>query len=178
MRSKIFIFLTIALISAAFSGCGGPPSPNSNGGNTNTANGNTNNPLETTKAPVEQTTNNAPTLTPVFKAYCAAYVKKDEAALRNAYSSDSVKDIEKQMKGEGIKTFVEYLALDQLSNEVCEVRNEVITGDSATAEIRTKSYPNGIPAIFVKENGQWKVTNKSAVLDSVKSSATNTNTAK
>ena len=178
MRSKIFVFLVAILISVAFSACGGPGPTNANNGNGNVANGNANDPVATTKTTPEQTTNNAPTLTPVYKAYCAAWVKKDEAALRNAYSSDSVKDIEKQMKGEGIKTFVEYLALDQLSNESCEVRNEQITGDSAVAEVRTKAYPNGIKVIFVKENGEWKLTNKSPALDSVTSTAANSNTAK
>ena len=178
MRSKTFIFLAVILFSLAFSGCGGTTPPNSNVSNTNAANNNTNNTLETTKAAPEQTTNNAPTLTPVYKAYCAAYVKKDEAALRKAYSADSVKDIEKQMKADGVKTFVEYLALDKITNDPCEVRNEQITGDSAVAEIRTTGYPNGIKVIFVKENGEWKLTTKSPALDSVKPAAANSNTAK
>src|SRR5437899_144518 len=100
MRSKIFIILAISLVSLAFSACGGNAPSNANNGNTNVANGNSTNSLEPTKATPEQTTNNAPTLTPVFKAYCDAWVKNDEAALRKVYSSDTLKKFEEEMKTE------------------------------------------------------------------------------
>jgi len=178
MRSKIFNFLTIALISATFSGCGGTAPTNTNNGNSAAANDNASNSVETTKAPADPTMNNAPTLTPVFKAYCDAWVKNDEAALRKVYSSDTIKYFEGQMKEEKAKSLLKFLEDDKVSGKLCEVRNEAITGDSAVAEIRADAYPNGIKIVFVKEGGEWKMTNKSPALDSVKSSATNTNTAK
>ena len=162
----------------AFSGRGGNAPANSNNGNTNVANGNTNNPLEPTKATPEQTTNNAPTLTPVFKAYCDAWVKGDEAALRKVYSSDTIKYFEGQMKDEKQKSLLKFLEDDKVTGKVCEVRNEVITGDSAVAEIRADAYPNGIKITFVKENGEWKMTNKSPAIDAVKQTTANSNTAK
>ena len=178
MRTQVLIIFAVTVFSLALSGCGGTAPVNSTTNVANTTNINTNNPLQTTTPVPDQTTNNAPTLTPVYTAYCAAYVRKDEAALKKAYSSDSIKDIERQMKSEGVKTIVEFLALDGITNELCEVRNEQISGDSAMAEIRTQAYRNGLKVIFVKENGEWKLSTKSPDIDAVKPSAANSNTAK
>lgn len=156
-NALLFIFLSIA-----FTACGGG-TPNTNTPNTNSANvtaPNANNPLAVTTPTPKSTTNNASTLTPVYKAYCAAWVKKDEAGLRKVYSSDTLRDFEKQMRADGIKSLAEFLSDDQASNELCEVRNEQITGDTAVAEVRTKGYPNGVEIVFVKENGEWKMTNR------------------
>ena len=81
MRSRAIILAALTVLSLGLSGCGGPPTSNSNSANKPT--NNANNPLETKTPAPEQTTNNAPTLTPVFKAYCEAKVKNDEAGLRN-----------------------------------------------------------------------------------------------
>ena len=159
MRAKAPKFLTIFMISLMSFACGGTA-------NTNTAaNSNSTNPLETNKPAKDETTNAAPTLTPVFKAYCDAIVKKDEAALRKIYSADTLKYFEEEMKTEKIKSLLKYLEDDAVSGKICEVRNEIITGDKAIAEIRADSYPNGIKIEFVKENGEWKMTNKSPTLD-------------
>ena len=127
-----------------------------------------NNPLGVTTPTPAQTTNNAPTLTPVYKAYCAAMVKKDEAALRKIYSRDTIRYFEGEMKADGIKSLNEFLSDDQVTNDLCEVRNEQITGDSAVAEIRSKGYPNGIRVVFVKEDNEWKLTNRSPEVPSAK----------
>lgn len=161
------LFLTgLFAVSVVFSSCGGSGSQvNSSNANSTNSNvvavANSNNPLAVSTPTPEQTTNNAPTLTPVYKAYCAAMVKKDEAALRKIYSSDTIAYFEKEMKADGVKSLTEYLSDDQVTNDLCEVRNEQINGDSAVAEIRSKGYPNGIKVVFVKENGQWKLTNRS-----------------
>lgn len=165
---KSLYYLSVLLVTLLISGCGGGPEPVNNVGGGNSAITEANRPAANTKenplAPQtptpEATTNNAPTLTPVYKAYCAAWVKKDEAALRRIYSSDTIKDFEKNMKEEGIKTLVEYLSDDKASNELCEARNEKISGDTATAEVKTLGYPSGITVVFVKENGEWKLTNR------------------
>jgi hypothetical protein len=87
--------------------------------------------------------------------------KKDEAAIRKFYSSDSIKSFEEQMKADGIKSLIKFLETDKFGAK-CDIRNEVINGDNATAEIRGDSMPNGMKAVFVKENGEWKITNKIA----------------
>ena len=160
---KTYLLITAILAAFFLSACGDSgTNTNTNAGNRAAAPVNTNagGPLTPQTPTPEATTNNAPTLTPVYKAYCAAWTKKDEAALRKIYSSDTIADFEKKMKADGIKTLADFLSDDKASNELCEVRNEKITGDTATAEIKTLGYPNGFTAVFVKENGEWKLTNR------------------
>lgn len=165
MKAKSLIISALFLVSLISLGCGGAsnsPAPNGNANNTET------------KAPAaDPNANAAPTLTPVFKAYCDAWVKKDEAALRKVYSADTIKYFEAEMKAEKVKTLIKFLEDDAVTGKICEVRNEVITGDKAIAEIRADAYPNGIKIEFVKEDGEWKMTNKSPVLDAVKPNAAN-----
>jgi hypothetical protein len=175
MRNAILLSL-IAAVAAFAIACGGSNNGNSgNNGNTNAvAGGNDNNAVAVKTPTPEQTTNNAPTLTPVFKAYCDAMNKKDEAALRKIYSADTIKNFEEQMKANNIKSLLKFLEDDKVGN-TCEVRNEVITGDSAVAEIRAESYPNGIKVVFVKEGGEWKITNRSPAIEGMKPSTANSN---
>ncbi len=177
MRSQIVLSLAVGLFSVALASCGGAAPANSNSG-ANKVNANTTNPLETKKSEPEKVTNNAPTLTPVFKAYCDAWVKNDEAALRKIYSSDTVKFFEDEMKKEKVKSLVKFLqATDKVSGDPCEVANEKIDGDKAQARIRSDKYPNGIEVVFVKEDGEWKMTNRSPALD-LKKPAAEANSAK
>lgn len=161
MTKRPVLIVSLSLAAFLTFGCGGSSAPNSPANTaTNTADSN--------KPPSNEVTNNAPTLTPVFKAYCAAMAAKDEAGLRKAYSAETLKYFEEDMKSEKVKSLVKFLEGDMGEGKICEVRNEVITGDKAVAEIRADSYPNGIKIEFVKENGEWKMTNKSPALDAVK----------
>jgi len=170
------IVLLIVILAAA---CGGGTNTASN---TTTANNapanavkaNSNNPLETTKPPQEQTVNDAPTLSPVFKAYCSAIKAKDEAAIRKVYSQGTLKLFETQMKADKIPSLVKFLENDKI-DKICEIRNEQITGDRAVAEIKADWCPNGMKAVFVKENGEWKLTNESPDLNLKKAVETNSN---
>jgi hypothetical protein len=173
MRSQITFSLAAVLMSIVMAACGGSAPANSNTGITNTmVNANTTNPLEPKKSEPEKVTNNAPTLTPVFKAFCEAWVKNDEKALRSVYSQDTIKFFEEQMKQEKAKSLIKYLeATDKVSGTPCEVTNEKIEGDKAVATIHSDKYPRGIEIVFVKENGEWKMTNKSPALDLKKPAA-------
>lgn len=155
-------------------GCGGGAS--NQAGNV-AANG-ANNPLQTATPATDQVTNNAPTLTPVVKAYCAAMIKKDDAAIRKIYSRDTVKNFEAQMKEQKIKNLVTFLEDDKVSENLCEASNERIKGDTAIAKIQTDGYPKGIDVFFVKEDGEWKFTNENPVLDARKPAANSSNAAK
>jgi len=179
MRNAIFLSLLTAVAILAIACSGGGVSNNSSTiTNANTANVNTNNPLVIPTPTPEQTTNNAPTLTPVFKAFCDAVNKKDDAGLRKVLSSDALTSIQQQMKQQNVKTLSAYFEDDKYKT-TCEVRNEQITGDQAVAEIRGDSYPNGIKMVFVKEGGEWKLTNRSPAIESMKqSNSSNSKTAK
>lgn len=144
--------------------------------NTNTTTGNTTNPLSTTSAPEEATINNAPTLSPVVKAYYEALKNNDDAALRKVFSQETLKSLEADMKEENQKSLVKFITeLEPVPDKPFEVRNEKIEGDTAIAELRGGSYPNGIDIKFIKENGEWKMTNESPEFQSVKPSTANSN---
>lgn len=167
--NKTLILITILFLFLLKS-CSTTETPknavNSNA-NTNAANSvstepNTANPLNTTKKPEAATTNNAPTLTPVVMAYYQALKTKNDAALRKVFSQATLKTMEADMKTDEITSLAEFItATEQVPDRPFEVRNEQIQGDTAVAEIRGGSYPNGIRRIFVKENGEWKMTNDS-----------------
>ena len=159
--TRVLIFTALFLVSVLSFGCGGTANTN-NAANTPAAN------TANADKPKDEMTNAAPTLSPVYKAYCDAWVKKDEAALRKVYSADTIKNFEEDMKTEKIKSLLKYLEDDAVTGNICEARNEVITGDKGIAEIRADAYPNGIKIEFVKENGEWKMTNKSPTVDAVK----------
>ncbi len=171
MRSTIFLLLTVIIASIAISACGG--AANTNTAVSNAANGNSSNPLETKTPAAEVTVNDAPTLSPLFKSYCDAKIKGDEAGLRKVYSADTLKSFEEQMKEDKVKTLVKFLETDKVTAKLCTIRNEKINGDSAVAEIQFETYPNGIKVVFVKENGEWKMTNRSPAVDSVNKGVTN-----
>ncbi len=174
MKYGISYVLTLLICSLALVGCGSGPA-NSNNGNANSV---STNPLEPTQPTQDQVTNDAPTLTPLFKAYCDAKMKNDEAALRKVFTKDTIQSFEEQMKSDDIKTLVEFLEDEKVSDKRCEVKNEKITGDTAVAKIYIDSYPNGLDLHFEKENGEWKMTNKSPNYEAVKQSNSNSNSTK
>ena len=182
MTYRTAILTTALAISTAAFGCGDAGTANTantNTPNTNTAKANENSPVAVNKAAPVQTTNNAPTLTPVFLAYCAAMEKKDEAGIRKAYSKDTLEAFAEDMKAEKSKSLVDFLSTDQVTTALCEIRNEVITGDTAVATVRTAGMPQGnVKVVFVKEGNEWKLTNKSPDLEAVKQTATNSNAGK
>ncbi len=178
MRFYILLFLTIFLI-----GCGTAENSNTavntNAAGANAAIANANNPLATAKTPEISTANDAPTLAPVVQSYYAALQKKDDAALRRVYSRESLKSLEADMREENKKSLVEFITeLEPVPDTPFTVRNEQIQGDTAIAEMRGGSYPNGIKIKFVRENGEWKLTNESPEIQSVKQSTVNSNSAK
>lgn len=166
MTARFFVFSALLLTSICSFGCGGAANTNIPA---NTAAANT---TDANKATKDEVTNAAPTLTPVLKSYCEAWAKKDEAGIRKAYSADTLKFFEEGMKDEKIKSLMKYLEDDAVTGNVCEVKNEVITGDKAVAKIFLDKIPNGIVVEFVKENGEWKMTNKYPSLDAIKPTET------
>ncbi len=147
--------------------------------NANAAAVNTNNPLSTTATPEIATTNDAPTLSPVVQAYYEALKNRDDAALRKVYSRETLKSLESDMKDEKQTSLVKFITeLEPVPATPFELRNEKIDGDTAVARMSGGSYPNGIVIKFVKENGEWKMTNESPDFQAVKQAAANSNTAK
>ena len=159
MRLNITFFTTIFILTLFLNGCtSSTETTNSKTANksANIATSNVSNPLETTKKPETATTNNAPTLAPVVDVYYAALLKKDEAGAKKALSQSAIRYWLEE-KSEDLPTLLAILEDNEAPVEVKrEVRNEKITGDTATAEIRGGSLGVWTPIAFVKENGEWK----------------------
>lgn len=170
--SAIFLLITFSILIGA---CGGPVANNAPANNANTPKvepASPNSPVAVTTPTPATTTNDAPTLAPVYKAQCDALIKKDEAALRKVYSADTLKNFAEQMKDNKTASLMKFLE-DDVPKGPCSAKNEVITGEKAVADIVSSIYPNGFKVVFVKENGEWKMTNQSPTFDAVKPSGLN-----
>jgi hypothetical protein len=172
MRYKILLSLFVLLGLLGTASCGGGSETNKPATNAASNTGsNSKDPLATTKTRTEEVTNSAPTLTPVFKAYCDAWTKNDEAALRKVYSAETLRAFEADMKEEKTTSLLKFLEDDKVSGTPCEVANEQITGETGTATVKTNKAPNGVRLVFQRENGQWKLTNKIPEFDATKKTA-------
>lgn len=165
-----------AIILFLLSGCGGTDAPQNSANanlNTNTANANGSEAnvrvFNTTRNPEDPTSNTAPALTPVVLAYYEALKKKDEAGLRKVYSKETLKSLEADMKADGKTSLIAFITeLEPVPDKPFELRNEQIQGDVAVAEMRGGAYPNGIKIKFIRENGEWKMTNESPDFNTAK----------
>ncbi len=165
MKLKVIFLSTILIFAIISAGCSETETTvNTNTLNVNIRSENEPDPLATDKTPEVATENTAATLSPVVTAYCDAMRKKDEAALRKVYSKETLKSYEADMKADNIKTLTEFLENEPVGDKPCETINEQIEGDVAIANVKNESYPNGIKVKFVKEDGEWKMTNQSPEL--------------
>jgi len=126
--------------------------------------------ITTTKTPEADKFNDAPTLTPVVMAYYNAVKNKDEKALRRVLSSDTLKGLEEDMKSEKKNSLIEYVAEMENIETPYQVRNEKIEGDKAVAEIKGGNYIVWTKFLFVKENGEWKITDRSPEIENTQTS--------
>ena len=185
MRIPTSIFILLATIILLTAGCSGNADSNVANGNrsivTNSPAANVssvNSPVETTKKPIGETANNAPTLAPVVNAYYDALRKKDDAALRDILSAAYFAKVSADMKKEKKSGMAAYLAeYDTVPEKPMEVRNEKITGDKAMAEIKGGAYVNWTSIGFSNEGGKWKLNGESADINNV-TSAPGANTSK
>ncbi|MGI8813262.1 MAG: hypothetical protein ACR2IH_12160, partial [Pyrinomonadaceae bacterium] len=129
IRSTVFL-IAASVIAAA--GCDGTQtntnaniSSNTVAVNKNAEKANSANPLGVTTPTPEATTNDAPTLTPVVRAFYDALKKKDDAALKQVLSQDFIARVQSDMKDENRKDMAAFMAeLDRVPEKPVEVRNE------------------------------------------------------
>ncbi|MGI9034820.1 MAG: hypothetical protein ACR2GD_02160 [Pyrinomonadaceae bacterium] len=101
-----------------------------------------------------------PSPTEVFKTQLEAQKKKDVAVMKQNLSKSSLELIEKAAKAQN-KTLDEALAADNpmagSQPDTFETRNEKITGDTATVEMKAPQSEEWVTMPFVKEDGKWKI---------------------
>ena len=166
MRSYIYVMTLVAALFAA--GCGNDTSTTSNkaNSNSNAANQTANAPaandaLAPVSKPPAATSNEAPTVGPVVNAYYDALKRKDATAARSVMSRDFLQSVEGDMKEENKTDLIAFLTeFDKLPESKMEVRNELISGNKATAEIRGGAYTSWTTVVFHNEGGAWKLSNE------------------
>jgi hypothetical protein len=172
---RLYIFLIT--ISLFFMACGGGNTETPKNGNVNipkptnsatpavnstNGNGMANLPVGPTPKVEAPKVNDAQTLSTVVKGYADALKTKNDAALRKVLSASTIKGWEEEMKSEGKTKLAEYIASSEyVEGKPYELRNEEIKGDEAVAEIKGGSFGVWSKIKFVKENGEWKMTDES-----------------
>ncbi len=116
------------------------------------------NPASQTKSPTE-----------TLKVLNEASKKKDTATIKSLVSKGTLNLLEKNAKTEN-KTVDEILLKDNGApfQDLPETRNEVITGDTATVDVKNTVTGEFQQVPFVKEEGVWKVALDKALEDVMK----------
>jgi len=184
MRFQIIFFTTIFLFTIASSGCKSETPTNTANVNptnkaANSASANSNNPLATNRTPEGATSNNAPTLSPVVQNFYAALQKKDEAGARKFLSQSAIAYWQAEMKSQKMPTLLAILEDNESPvEEKREIRNEQITGDAATAEMKGGNLGVWTKTKFAREGGEWKFASPKESLSLQDIERTDANTAK
>lgn len=157
MKLYNILFLLTALF---FTACSSPPAntANTTANITNTT-ANTANTANTMTAPI-QSSIAASAVSPIdsLKAMNEAGRTKDTAALKRLVSKASLAMMEANAQKQNT-TVDDLLSRGNTSNyeELPEMRNETITGGTATVELRDKTSENWRTMPLVMEDGVWKV---------------------
>jgi hypothetical protein len=145
--SKLLIGVLIGLLLAGGVGVGiyfltkgSGSSPASNGSSSTSSSSSTSNPS---------------TPTEVWEAVYAAAQKRDVAALKKLMSKAALDEATRAPGNMSSDELFSSFLKEVSASGTSETRNEEITGDTATVEIRETSGEWG-KAGFVKENGSWK----------------------
>jgi hypothetical protein len=98
--------------------------------------------------------------TATFTAFYDASKKKDAVGVKKYLSKKSLEIFDAEAKKEN-KSLDEYLkeavADPSLSEKMPELRNEKITGDTATVEMKRDKSDQWDTVPFIKEDGEWKL---------------------
>ena len=96
-----------------------------------------------------------------FKSYFEAQKRKDVAAMKQSLSRTSLIIMERSAKAQQVT--IDKMIENQLNNpaakidQMPETRNQKITGDSATIELRNEEANRWDTMYFTKEDGAWKI---------------------
>jgi len=102
-----------------------------------------------------------PTPTATFKAYFDAQQKKDIATMKQTLSKTSLAMMEASAKQQGVT--LDKMIQAQLDHPASKIdklpesRNEKVTGDNATLELRNEEANRWDTMYFVKEDSKWKI---------------------
>jgi hypothetical protein len=114
---------------------------------------------------------NSSTPTATFKAFFEASKKKDVAGMKKTLSKgtldmfDKLAKEQKKSTDDMLKSFDKD---DSKDEKLPETRNEKITGDTATLEVKNEKTGKWDTLPFVKENKEWKIALDKFIEDMIK----------
>jgi hypothetical protein len=113
---------------------------------------------------------NSSSPTKTFKAFFEASKKKDTAAMKKSLSKGTVDMFDKLAKEQNKSTDEMLKGIDKDGNaeKIPETRNEKITGDTATLEVKNEKTDKWDTLPFVKEDGEWKIALDKFLEDMIK----------
>lgn len=108
--------------------------------------------------------------TATFKHFFEASKKKDVAGIRKTLSKGSLGMFDKIAKEQNKTTddMLKDVDKDSKAEAMPETRNEKISGDTATLEIKNEKTGKWDSLPFVKENGEWKIAFDKFIEDMLK----------
>jgi flagellar hook-associated protein FlgK len=97
--------------------------------------------------------------TATFKNFFEASKKKDAAAMKKSLSKGTLDMFDKLAKEQNKSTddMLKEVDKDDKDEKLPETRNEKITGDTATLEVKNDKTGKWDTLPFVKEDGAWKI---------------------
>jgi len=106
-----------------------------------------------------------------FKAFFEASKKKDVAGIKKALSKGTVEMLDKLAKEQNKSTddMLKDVYKEDKGETMPETRNEKISGDTATVEVKNDKTGKWETLPFVKENGEWKIALDKYLEDMMKS---------
>jgi hypothetical protein len=155
MRYQVlFLFIILSFLIS----CGGTTNTPKNSTPTpNVAsNSNKSSTLGTNKEAEKPKVDDADSIKPTVDGFYEALKKKDEAGVKKYLSAAALKYYETEGKAEKKTWFAFLLESEDPVDAKREVRNEKISGDKATVEIKGGPLGNWTEISFVKENNEWK----------------------
>jgi flagellar hook-associated protein FlgK len=108
--------------------------------------------------------------TATFKAFYEASKKKDAAAMKKRLSKGTLDMFDKLAKAQNksMDDMLKDVDKDDKSTKAPETRNEKITGDTATLEVKNDKTDKWDTLPFVKEDGEWKIALDKFLEDMIK----------
>ena len=111
--------------------------------------------------------------TAAFKAFFEASKKKDVAGIKKGLSKGTIDMLDKLAKEQNKSTddMLKDVYKEDKGETLPETRNEKITGDTATLEVKNEKTSKWETLPFVKEDGDWKIALDKFLQDMMKALA-------
>jgi hypothetical protein len=166
--TKIVAILTLCIFALA--GCKSGGNTNNNTGNTNNTNATPNTAADKNPPTTTASKGDYSTPTAAVKAFYAAAKSNNLEGVKRSMSKKTMEMLEKSAAVD--KKSVDEVLRDTLKDAVPandpEIRNEQITGDTATLDVKDDKMNDWESISLVKENGEWKIAQLDKMADAAK----------